>query len=81
MRKLKYYIETFGCQMNDHDSLAIASMLEDAGYAKAPRPAEADLILVNTCTIRDKADQKAYSQIGRWRLLKKEKPEVIIGVG
>jgi tRNA-2-methylthio-N6-dimethylallyladenosine synthase len=81
MEKQTYFIQTFGCQMNDHDSAAIASMMEGAGYVPAEGPADAGVILVNTCAIREKAEQKAYSQIGRWRLLKKERPGLIIGVG
>lgn len=81
MATKKLYIQTFGCQMNVHDSEQIATLLRPHGYEPADRPAEADVILVNTCSIREKAAQKAYSQLGRYSLLKKRKPELLIAVG
>lgn len=77
----KLYIQTFGCQMNVHDSEQIVALLQPYGYEKTDRPAQADVILVNTCSIREKAAQKVYSQLGRFSLLKNDKPELIIGVG
>lgn len=77
----KLYIQTFGCQMNVHDSEQIVALLQPHGYETTDRPAKADVILVNTCSIREKAAQKVYSQLGRFSLLKKDKPDLIIGVG
>jgi tRNA-2-methylthio-N6-dimethylallyladenosine synthase len=77
----KLYIQTFGCQMNVHDSEQIVALLKPYGYEETDRPAQADVILVNTCSIREKAAQKVYSQLGRFSLLKKDKPDLVIGVG
>jgi tRNA-2-methylthio-N6-dimethylallyladenosine synthase len=76
----KLFIRTFGCQMNVHDSEQLAHLLEGCGYATTGSAKEADLIIVNTCSIRDKAEQKVYSQLGRYRHLKKGKPGLMLGV-
>ncbi len=76
----KVYIRTFGCQMNVYDSEKIYAFLQDR-YLPAATEEEADLILLNTCSIRDKAEQKVYSLLGRLRGLKNTKPELLIGVG
>jgi tRNA-2-methylthio-N6-dimethylallyladenosine synthase len=76
----KFYIHTFGCQMNVHDSGKIASLLADMGYMPADIDSNADFILFNTCTVRDHAHHKAISEIGRAVARKKQKPELIIGV-
>ncbi len=73
----RFFIETFGCQMNVHDSEKVAGVLLDRGYTAAPNPAEADLMLYNTCSIREKAAQKVFSRLGEWRGVSKDK---IIGV-
>ncbi len=67
--------------MNVHDSEQIVALLKPHGYVETDRASKADVILVNTCSIREKADQKVYSQLGRFSLLKKDKPDLIIGVG
>jgi len=78
----KLYIKTHGCQMNDYDSSRMADLLaESHGYALTADAEEADMLLLNTCSIRDKAQQKVFHQLGRWRHLKDRNPEVIIGVG
>lgn len=74
------YIRTFGCQMNEHDSQRMGVMLTELGFDLVHTPEEADLILYNTCTVRDKAHHKAVSEIGRSRLYKRLKPSVLIGV-
>ncbi len=80
--KNKYlYIQTFGCQMNVHDSEQMAALLADCGYKTTNNLKLADLILLNTCSIREKAAQKVYSELGRIGLLKEQNPELIIGVG
>jgi tRNA-2-methylthio-N6-dimethylallyladenosine synthase len=78
----KVYIRTFGCQMNEYDSDKMVDILEIAnGYEKTADPAQADLILFNTCSVREKAQEKVFSDLGRVRHLKLDNPELIIGVG
>lgn len=74
------FLETFGCQMNDNDSLRMLAILKDLGYSRTDAPERADLIIINTCSVRGKAEHKVYSTIGRFKLLKREKPSLIIGV-
>ncbi|MCX5823594.1 MAG: tRNA (N6-isopentenyl adenosine(37)-C2)-methylthiotransferase MiaB [Deltaproteobacteria bacterium] len=81
MGKKKLYIQTFGCQMNVQDAQKMAVLLEESGYGTTDDPEQADLILVNTCSIREKAAQKIYSQLGRFRELKERNPRLLIGVG
>jgi len=81
MQTVKHaYIETFGCQMNERDSEIMAQLLARADYQPTSDISRADLILVNTCSIRAKAEQKVYSLLGRLRRYKKKKPELIITV-
>jgi tRNA-2-methylthio-N6-dimethylallyladenosine synthase len=75
------YIHTFGCQMNQYDSDRIERIMARRGYRKTDRIDAADLVLLNTCTVRDKAEQKVYSVLGSWKELKKLRDSVIIGVG
>ncbi|MFO1494907.1 MAG: tRNA (N6-isopentenyl adenosine(37)-C2)-methylthiotransferase MiaB [Lysobacterales bacterium] len=78
----KLYIKTHGCQMNEYDSSKMADVLAAAeGMTLTEDETEADVILVNTCAIREKAQDKVYSQLGHWRLLKQAKPHLVIGVG
>lgn len=78
----KLYIKTFGCQMNEYDSSRMADLLQHThGFASTDDPAEADMVMLNTCSVRDKAQQKVYSQLGRWSRLKSANPELIIAVG
>ena len=72
MSARKFYIHTFGCQMNVHDSEQMAQILSDAGYVKTDEVDGADVIIVNTCSVRGKAAQKAYSQLGRLKRLKEK---------
>jgi len=76
----KLYIQTYGCQMNDHDSERMAGLLAPDGYAITNRMDEADLILMNTCSIREKAEQKAFSELGRIQQLHRRRPDLIVGV-
>jgi tRNA-2-methylthio-N6-dimethylallyladenosine synthase len=78
---LKYHVTTFGCQMNEHDSERMKGMLESLGYQEAPERADADLILFNTCSIREKADERFVSHLYEARALKRRDPERVIGVG
>ena len=75
-----FYIKTFGCQMNVHDSERMAGLLSEEGARPVSEPGEADIILVNTCTIRDKADQKALSDLGRIRQVRKDGPDTVLAV-
>ena len=78
----KLYIKTWGCQMNEYDSEKMADLLDSThGYSAAESAEEADVILLNTCSIREKAQEKVFHQLGRWKTLKQDKPELIIGVG
>jgi tRNA-2-methylthio-N6-dimethylallyladenosine synthase len=77
----RYHVTTFGCQMNEHDSERMKGMLESLGYCEAPSPDEADLILFNTCSIREAADTKFVAHLGHAKRRKRERPEVVIGVG
>ncbi len=77
---MKLYVKTYGCQMNQLDSARIVQLMKSADYEPTDRADDADLIILNTCSVRDKAEQKVYSALGRWRKLKEEKG-VILGVG
>ncbi|MCJ7664160.1 MAG: tRNA (N6-isopentenyl adenosine(37)-C2)-methylthiotransferase MiaB [Desulfobacterales bacterium] len=76
----RVYIKTFGCQMNEHDSERMLALLEGYGYQGTTRWEEADVILVNTCTVREKPEQKAYSILGRFQQRKENNPAVIVGI-
>jgi tRNA-2-methylthio-N6-dimethylallyladenosine synthase len=78
----RYFIKTFGCQMNEYDSARMADVLrEREGLLPTSDPAAADVLLMNTCSVREKAQEKVFSLLGEWRLLKQERPGLIIGVG
>ena len=78
--KLKAYVLTFGCQQNEADSEKLAGMASDMGYEKTDLPEEADLIIVNTCAVREHAEKKALSTIGQFKHLKEKNPDLMIGV-
>jgi tRNA-2-methylthio-N6-dimethylallyladenosine synthase len=78
----RLYISTFGCQMNEYDSARMADVLrESAGLELTQEPESADVVLLNTCSVREKAQEKVFSHLGQWRLLKRAKPGLVIGVG
>src|SRR6056300_1487791 len=78
----KLYIKTYGCQMNEYDSQKTLEMLKkDPTVEQTDNPNEADIILLNTCSIREKAEEKVYSDLGRIRKLKDKNPNLKIGVG
>jgi tRNA-2-methylthio-N6-dimethylallyladenosine synthase len=78
----RYFIKTFGCQMNEYDSARMADVLRaGADLVASADPNEADLLLMNTCSVREKAQEKVFSLLGEWRALKARRPEVLIGVG
>ena len=76
-----FHVTTFGCQMNEHDSERMKGMLESLGYSEAVSRAEADLILFNTCSIREKADDRFIAHLQEARALKRRSPGTVIGVG
>ncbi len=78
----KLYIKTYGCQMNEYDSDKMADVLREShGLTRIDDPSEADVLLVNTCSIREKAAEKVFSELGRWKSLKTKRPDLVIGVG
>ncbi|MFT6206502.1 MAG: tRNA-2-methylthio-N6-dimethylallyladenosine synthase, partial [Colwellia sp.] len=78
----KLYIKTWGCQMNEYDSQKMAELLDSThGFVLAEEAEDADVILLNTCSIREKAQEKVFHQLGRWKHLKDNKPGLLIGVG
>jgi tRNA-2-methylthio-N6-dimethylallyladenosine synthase len=78
----KLYIKTFGCQMNEYDSAKMADVLSAAEHlSPAERPEEADVIIFNTCSVREKAQEKVFSDLGRAKELKKARPHLMIAVG
>jgi tRNA-2-methylthio-N6-dimethylallyladenosine synthase len=76
----RYWIATWGCQMNVHDSEKLAGSLAQQGYVPATGPEQADVVLLNTCSIREKAAEKIFSELGRLRPLKEARPEMVLGV-
>ncbi len=80
--KRRLYIKTFGCQMNEYDSARMADVLNAShNFELVNEPEQADLLLLNTCSIREKAQEKVFSQLGRWREMKEQRPDLVIGVG
>ena len=77
----RYYVTTFGCQMNAHDSERIKGMLEELGLGEAPTADEADVVVFNTCTIREKPDTKLAAYLGEAAARKREDPDRVIAVG
>ncbi len=78
----KLYIKTWGCQMNEYDSSRMADLLNDTHDLElTDNPDDADVLLLNTCSIREKAQEKVFSQLGQWRKIKEKNPDVVIGVG
>jgi tRNA-2-methylthio-N6-dimethylallyladenosine synthase len=78
----RYFIKSFGCQMNEYDSARMGDVLADSlGLAPTDDPRQADVLLMNTCSVREKAQEKVFSLLGEWKLIKDGRPGVIIGVG
>ena len=78
----KLFLITYGCQMNEYDSAKMADVLKQShGYERTQVPEEADILLLNTCSVREKAQEKVFSELGRWREWKAERPGRVIGVG
>ena len=82
LRPVKLYVKTHGCQMNEYDSSRMVDVLREShGATLVDDPAGADLVLLNTCSVREKAAEKVFSQLGRWKTLKRVNPDLVIGVG
>ncbi|MFV8380352.1 tRNA (N6-isopentenyl adenosine(37)-C2)-methylthiotransferase MiaB [Corynebacterium hindlerae] len=81
MKNKTYEVRTFGCQMNVHDSERLSGLLEEAGYSPVPENGEPDLIVFNTCAVRDNADQRLYGTLGNLRSVKEQRPNLQIAVG
>lgn len=78
----KLYIRTFGCQMNEYDSRKMEDVLREShGLELTDDPGQADVLLLNTCSIREKAQEKVFSQLGVWKDWKQKRPDLVIGVG
>ena len=77
---MTYYIETYGCQMNEHDSEKIAGIFEEMGITAAEEKAQADIVFFNTCCVRENAELKLYGNIGAMKNIKRKRPDMIIGV-
>ena len=76
------YVKTFGCQMNEYDSgKMLATLKKSLGLEPVDSPEKAQVLLMNTCSVREKAQEKLFSELGRWKPFKDSNPEVIIGVG
>ena len=80
VKNLKYYIETWGCQMNEEDSEKLSGMLKRIGYTKTEAKEEASIILFNTCCVRENAENKVYGNLGLLKKLKKNNPDLVIGI-
>ncbi|KNZ70831.1 MiaB family RNA modification protein [Thermincola ferriacetica] len=78
--KQKYFLQTFGCQMNERDSETMAGLLEGMGYEPVANAEDADIIILNTCTVRETAENKVWGRIGELKVLKSKKPDLIIGI-
>jgi tRNA-2-methylthio-N6-dimethylallyladenosine synthase len=80
LRNKTFYIQTFGCQMNEHDSEVLAGMLINLGYEESPIRNQADVILINTCSVRENADKRFFGTLGQLKKEKKNRPELVVGV-
>ena len=80
MNKNKVYIETYGCQMNLADTEIVLGILGDKGYDLTKSVNDADVVLINTCSIREKAEQRIYGRLGYFKNMKNDKPELIVGI-
>src|SRR5439155_12670776 len=80
MPQKRVYIETYGCQMNVADTEVVLSVLNKAGYTPTAKLEEADLAFMNTCAIRENAEDKVWKRLNHWRGIRKRKPEMVMGV-
>lgn len=77
----RVFVQTMGCQMNEHDTERILARLKAFGYVPTERQEEADLVFLNTCSVRERSEQKVYSILGTYGDLKRRNPRVVVGVG
>ena len=80
MTKKSFHIQTFGCQMNEHDSETLAGMLEGLGYVENKNNKEADIAIINTCSVRENADKRFFGTLGQLKKVKEDQPEVVVAV-
>ena len=80
MRNKSFYIQTFGCQMNERDSETLAGMLRDSGYYESPVRNQADVIVINTCSVRENADKRFFGTLGQLKAVKRERPDTVVAV-
>ena len=80
MIKKSFHIQTFGCQMNEHDSETLAGMLEELGYVDNKNKKEADVAIINTCSVRENADKRFFGTLGQLKKVKEDRPEVVVAV-
>jgi len=80
MKKNRVYIETYGCQMNVADTELVLGILQNQGYEITNEAKEADVVLLNTCSIRENAEQRIYGRLGNFKTIKNEKPDIIVGI-
>src|SRR5690606_30185419 len=80
MNKSKVYIETYGCQMNVADSELVMGILGNHGYGITNEITQADVVLLNTCSVRENAEQRIYGRLGNFKTLKTEKPNLVVGI-
>ncbi|MEA4987635.1 MAG: tRNA (N6-isopentenyl adenosine(37)-C2)-methylthiotransferase MiaB, partial [Anaerovorax sp.] len=76
----RFFIQTFGCQMNERDSETIAGMLIERGYVPTNNKKDADIVLLNTCSVRENADQRFFGTLGQLKKIKEERPSFVVGV-
>ncbi len=80
MNNKSFYIQTFGCQMNERDSETLAGMLRDLGYTENPVRNQADVIIINTCSVRDNADKRFFGTLGQLKRIKGDRPDLVVAV-
>src|SRR3989338_5411343 len=76
----RVYCATYGCQMNERDSEEVLGMLTAQGYAIAEQAEQADVILLNTCSVREHAEERAFGKMGELSVLKRQRPEMVLGI-
>lgn len=76
----QYYTVTYGCQMNESDTERINGQLAELGYTEAPSMEEADIVILNTCSIRQNAEEKVYGKIGEIKRMKEKNPDLLVGI-
>lgn len=78
MLNKSFHIQTFGCQMNEHDSETIAGMLEELGYKENKDKKQADVAIINTCSVRENADKRFFGTLGQLKKVKESRPDMVV---